>query len=189
MTGVAARPLALQPQHRRALRGLPSAAELYRTLDALSSGGGAVVDREFFFAVATSSPYYTRAQLGHILSSAAGASWPEQELSVVKFVHHLKKRAANIAEHFGGLAHAPQSIMIGFFLGEAVRASRRWATIRRVKLKQAGFDDEATGETYELSSSLLGAAETAALMQACLASPLKDRQVSGVDDHANATHK
>ena len=91
-----------------------------------------------------------------------------------------------------------------FFLGEAVRASRRWAKIKRIKLSRSApkraavaalrrsstddtistngsydGDDAAheNGEAYTLSSSLLGAAETAALMQACLASPLKDRQV------------
>jgi hypothetical protein len=86
-----------------------------------------------------------------------------------------------------------------------VRASRRWAKIKRIKLSRSApkraavaalrrsstddtistngsYDgDDATpyenGEAYTLSSSLLGAAEAAALMQACLASPLKDRQV------------
>lgn len=159
VTGLKALPLAHQPQHRHLLRGLVSATELYRTLDALNTGEE-VVDRDFFFSVAMASPYLTKAQLAHILSHAtsvsspksksksksngvsvggigdfnfsfsdkgdgvilgvgsgveagSGGVWPDQELSVVKFVYHLKKRAANIAEGFGGLAHSPQAAMIG----------------------------------------------------------------------------
>jgi hypothetical protein len=106
-------PLVEDPRFTGEIADLPSAAEIYRVIDA----GGAPV--EFVTRVAALSPYLTLAQIGHVLRRAE-AHWPDAVLKRLRHVREAKRRVARIEEGYGGLAFAAQSANIAGFLGEAV---------------------------------------------------------------------
>jgi hypothetical protein len=106
-------PLVADPRFAAELAGLPSAEEIYRTVDA----GG--VPAEFVTRVAELAPYFSIAQISHVLARAE-AHWPELAQKRFRHVREAKRRVARIEEGYGGLAFVAQSASIAGFLGEAV---------------------------------------------------------------------
>jgi len=107
-------PLATDPRFAEAREGLPSAAEIYRAVDAGEAGEGAFAAR-----LAELAPRLSLDQLGYVLDRADD-TWDPAVVSRLSYVHELKARVADIAEGYGGPEYGMQPMVIGSFLGEAI---------------------------------------------------------------------
>ena len=72
-------------------------------------------------------------QTEYLLQCRDSADWQPSDLRRLRYVYSVKKRVQDISESYGGLSFLPQSFLVSVFLGEATRASLRWARRDRKK--------------------------------------------------------
>lgn len=161
----AAIPLSETPEYLRQYASIPTAREIYETVDSAE-----VLPREFSGKVARIAPYLTLEQIDYILSRGR-EDWASSDLARITDVHELKRRIRDISQGYGGMAYAPQAMAIAFFLGE---------TIRRGGLGVAapgGWSVAALMTGYDFAHCLLGPEDVAVLLHAGLASAVALRGV------------
>jgi len=154
-------PLSEDPQHRKILEDIPSAAEIYAVVDS-----GRPFPETFSAKVARIAPYMTLEQVEYLLSRGRN-DWRTQDLGRIRTVRELKHRVRMISSQYGGLSFAPQALAISFFLGETLRAGAR--------APQSGqprpYDDLVP------DGAMLGPEDIAVLLQSGLASAWAGRAV------------
>lgn len=72
-------------------------------------------------------------QTEYLLQARDATDWQPSDLRRLRYVYSVKKRVQDISESYGGLSFLPQSFLVSVFLGEATRASLRWARRDRKK--------------------------------------------------------
>lgn len=72
-------------------------------------------------------------QTEYLLQARDAADWQSSDLRRLRYVFSVKKRVQEISESYGGVSFLPQSFLVSVFLGEATRASLRWARRDRKK--------------------------------------------------------
>ena len=72
-------------------------------------------------------------QTEYLLQARDPTDWQPSDLRRLRYVYSVKKRVQDISESYGGLSFLPQSFLVSVFLGEATRASLRWARRDRKK--------------------------------------------------------
>ena len=72
-------------------------------------------------------------QTEYLLQTRDPTDWQPSDLRRLRYVYSVKKRVQDISESYGGLSFLPQSFLVSVFLGEATRASLRWARRDRKK--------------------------------------------------------
>lgn len=102
-----------EPRYQDALKGWPSADEIYRVVD-----NGEVSDA-FLWNLARMAPHLTLGQIDYILKRRS-PGWPDWISARLHHVREAKRQVARIQEGYGGLAYAGQAAAIAGFLGEAV---------------------------------------------------------------------
>jgi len=106
-------PLAEDPRYAAACEGLPAAEEIYRHLARPRH------DPDFLNKIMDLAPELSLAQVDYLLSQAQPA-WPPEVVCRLSYVGEVKRRVAQIAEGYGGLAYTPQDLALASFLGEAL---------------------------------------------------------------------
>jgi hypothetical protein len=154
-------PLTETPEYLERFAGLPSAAQLYRIVEAR----GPFPDG-FSALTARLAPYLTSEQVSYLIDRGR-QDWNPEDLARLKHVGELKTRVRMFSQGYGGVGYAPQAAAIHFFLGETIRLSKAAATP----------DDGRELLPYEIAGCLLGPEDVAALLQAGLASAWAGRAV------------
>ena len=77
--------------------------------------------------------YMSFRQTEYLLQARDPTDWQPSDLRRLRYVYSVKKRVLDISESYGGLSFLPQSFLVSVFLGEATRASLRWARRDRKK--------------------------------------------------------
>lgn len=72
-------------------------------------------------------------QTEYLLQAREATDWQQSDLRRLRYVYSVKKRVQDISESYGGVSFLPQSFLVSVFLGEATRASLRWARRDRKK--------------------------------------------------------
>jgi len=72
-------------------------------------------------------------QTEYLLQARDPSDWQPSDLRRLRYVYSVKKRVREISESYGGVSFLPQSFLVSVFLGEATRASLRWARRDRKK--------------------------------------------------------
>lgn len=72
-------------------------------------------------------------QTEYLLQARDASDWQPSDLRRLRYVYSVKKRVQDISESYGGVSFLPQSFLVSVFLGEATRASLRWARRDRKK--------------------------------------------------------
>lgn len=75
-------------------------------------------------------------QTEYLLQARDPTDWQPSDLRRLRYVYSVKKRVLEISESYGGVSFLPQSFLVSVFLGEATRASLRWARRDRKKRMQ-----------------------------------------------------
>ena len=148
------------------LAALPNAAALYAAAE-----GGALPDgASLASALPRLAPYLGREQLLALLA-AAEPSLPPAVRARTRYVAELSRRAQLVARSYGGLAHLPQALAIGVFLGDASLVTRASCTAAAPGPAAGPADVAAVHDT------LLGPADVATLLQAGLTPTIQGRAV------------
>ena len=114
------------------------------------------------------APYLTLAQLDFLLAEPVAGAWPPDLAAHLARVKHLRTQASDLSENYGGWAFLPQSHRVGFFHGEALRATEAVTeeqAPRRMKTRAL------------LGTSLLGPADVACLLRSIVSAPVHGHQV------------
>lgn len=77
--------------------------------------------------------YMSFRQTEYLLQCRDSTDWQPSDLRRLRYVYSVKKRVQDISESYGGVSFLPQSFLVSVFLGEATRASLRWARRDRKK--------------------------------------------------------
>ena len=125
-------PLSELPEYASRFQGIPSAKQLYETLDDKRS---LPLDPSFSAIISQIAPYMSFKQVEYILQARPLRDWQPADLRRLRYVYSIKKKVLDISESYGGLSFLPQSFLVSVFLGEATRASLRARAGRR-KLKK-----------------------------------------------------
>jgi hypothetical protein len=72
-------------------------------------------------------------QIEYFLQARESTDWQPSDLRRLRYVYAVKKRVMDISESYGGVSFLPQSFLVSVFVGEATRASLRWAQRDRKK--------------------------------------------------------
>ncbi len=156
--------LAEEPTWVARYAALPTADEIYRTVRDATE-----FPRGFQERVARVAPYLSVRQVDWLLSSA-DRGWLEPVRVRLQMAQALKHRVRGIAERYGGLGYAPQSMAISMFLG---------ATVAH-RPPPEGRIPTIPGEPAGLMihpDALLGPHDVAVLLQAGLAAALQGRVI------------
>ncbi len=153
-----------QPEYASLYASLPTAGEIYVRVQ-----GELPLPAGFQLALARVAAYLSFEQLDWLVSRQR-EDWLEPVWLRLQLLHGLKRRVLGIAERYGGLGYAPQSIAISMFLAPTLTHAP--PAEGRIPL--------ITGEPDGLlvhPDCLLGPRDVAVLLQAGLASPLQGRVV------------
>jgi hypothetical protein len=157
---VQADPLALAPEYREQLEGMPSAGEIYARLAA------GEVSHSLLATLCRLAPRLTADQLDYVVKRA-DASWGANHVKWLRFVHAVKRRVDRIADAYGGVEYAFQEMVIASFLGEAIADGSDPG-----EAKDDAWDDRSKWPP----ACALGPGEVAVLLEAGLALDRQNRQ-------------
>ena len=110
---VEAEPLALTAAYAEEIADLPSAGDVYEQLESGS------VCPTLIAALCRLAPRLTVDQLDYVVRHV-DATWGENRVKWLRFVHAVKRRVGQIADAYGGVEYAFQEVVISTFLGEAI---------------------------------------------------------------------
>ncbi len=156
--------LAEEPTWVARYASLPTANRIYEL-----AGGPGPVPEDFQRQLARVAPYLSFQQVEWLLAQE-NAAWIEPVKVRLELVLALKDRVRGIAERYGGLGHAPQSMAISMFLA---------ATVAHTPPPEGSIPVIA-GEPEGLlvrPDSLMGPHDVAVLLQAGLAAALQGRVI------------
>ncbi|PKN57182.1 MAG: hypothetical protein CVU56_12335 [Deltaproteobacteria bacterium HGW-Deltaproteobacteria-14] len=165
---LAAPPLAEDPALASLLAAVPTAAALY----AAAEGAALPGDEPLASALPRLAPYLADAQLDALLESY-DAALPAPARDRVHYVQALARRARLVAQSYGGLAHLPQALAVGIFLGDATLVARTACA------RYTAPDEGAPGPTgvAAIHDTVLGPRAVATLLQAGLTPVWQGRTV------------
>lgn len=123
-------PLSQVPEYSGRFENIPSARQLY---DQIHDRPQLPLDPNFSNLMSRVAPYMSFRQVEYLLQARDAADWQASDLRRLRYVYSVKKRVQEISESYGGLSFLPQSFLVSVFLGEATRASLRWARRDRKK--------------------------------------------------------
>ncbi len=162
--------LAEATDYRERYAAWPDANQLYATVDATDP-----LPAGFSAAVAQSAPYLTITQLEYLLARQR-QDWRPADIARLHHVMELKRRVADIAQGYGGVAYAPQAMAIAFFLAETIRRSRQ-AAPQQTQTRDFGKENVRLQKYCDIPDVLLGPRDVAALLHAGLAAAWAGRAV------------
>jgi hypothetical protein len=123
-------PLCQVPEYANRFENIPSARQLY---DQIHDKLQLPLDPNFSNLVSRVAPYMSFRQIEYLLQARESTDWQPSDLRRLRYVYAVKKKVLDISESYGGVSFLPQSFLVSVFLGEATRASLRWAQRDRKK--------------------------------------------------------